>query len=248
VLAEEIPELQNLVGKTFTSNKEEVKFTLDNLQSFTLTRFTPPELMGYKGRALVIDPDIFALEGTNIDELFETDMKENSIAACYRENKGSWDSSVMLLDCVKLKHWNLQDILYELTEKKTDKRVFMTLQREKYVQRLPWIWNSMNKIGLDSKILHTTTRLTQPWKTGLLIDYTQKALPKLFGFVPREPIYKLLGKYPTHYLPHPDKNVVDFFFSLLKNAIKDGAISEKDIEHEIREKNVRTDIFKILNN
>lgn len=246
ILAEELPEMQNLVGKTFTSNKEEVKFTLDNLQSFTLTRFAPPQLMNYKGRAIVIDPDIFALEGTNIDELFEMDMEGNSIAACYREDKECWESSVMLLDCEKLKHWNLRNIIYELTEKKTDKKVFMALQREKHIKRLSWIWNNMDKINPDSKILHTTARITQPWKTGLPINYTQKPLPKLFGFIRREPIHKLLGKYPTHYRPHPNKNIVDFFFTLLKSAIKDGEISEKYIEREIRKKNVRSDMFDVL--
>ncbi len=32
----------------------------DDLQSFTPTRFLPPQLMGYQGRAVVIDPDVFA--------------------------------------------------------------------------------------------------------------------------------------------------------------------------------------------
>jgi len=31
----------------------------DDLQSFTLTRFMPPELSGYKGGSVVIDSDIF---------------------------------------------------------------------------------------------------------------------------------------------------------------------------------------------
>src|SRR5216117_116177 len=33
----------------------------DDRQSFTPLRFLPPELMGYRGRAVVIDPDIFAV-------------------------------------------------------------------------------------------------------------------------------------------------------------------------------------------
>ena len=32
----------------------------NDLQSFTLTRFMPPELMNYQGRSVVIDPDVFA--------------------------------------------------------------------------------------------------------------------------------------------------------------------------------------------
>ena len=33
----------------------------DDLQSFTPLRFMPPELMGYQGRAVVVDPDVFAV-------------------------------------------------------------------------------------------------------------------------------------------------------------------------------------------
>jgi len=33
----------------------------DDLQSFTPLRFMPPELMGYAGRAVVTDPDVFAV-------------------------------------------------------------------------------------------------------------------------------------------------------------------------------------------
>ena len=44
----------------------------DDLQSFTPLRFLPPQLMGYQGRAVVIDPDIFATG--DIWELLSRDM------------------------------------------------------------------------------------------------------------------------------------------------------------------------------
>ena len=34
---------------------------MEDLQSFTPLRFMPPQLMGYEGRAIVIDPDVFAV-------------------------------------------------------------------------------------------------------------------------------------------------------------------------------------------
>ena len=52
----------------FLKQKEGCKFLrggvdriwhLDDLQSFTPLRFLPPKLMGYEGRAVVMDPDIF---------------------------------------------------------------------------------------------------------------------------------------------------------------------------------------------
>ena len=49
----------------------------DDLQSFTPTRFMPPKLMGYEGRAVVIDPDIFA--AADIWELLSRDMHGKAI-------------------------------------------------------------------------------------------------------------------------------------------------------------------------
>jgi len=48
-------------GKPYLRDGVHRKWHNNDLQSFTLTRFMPPELMGYKGRAVCIDPDVFAL-------------------------------------------------------------------------------------------------------------------------------------------------------------------------------------------
>jgi hypothetical protein len=80
----------------------------EDLQSFTPLRFMPPELMGYQGRAVVIDPDIFAVG--DAWELLTRDMQGKAILCRRRAGpKGRIDgclaSSVMLLDCAKLTHW-----------------------------------------------------------------------------------------------------------------------------------------------
>ena len=49
----------------------------DDLQSFTPLRFMPPELMNYHGRAVVMDPDIFA--AGDIWELLSRDMQGAAI-------------------------------------------------------------------------------------------------------------------------------------------------------------------------
>ncbi len=49
----------------------------DDLQSFTPLRFMPPQLMGYKGRAVVIDPDVFAVR--DVWELLNRDIQGNAI-------------------------------------------------------------------------------------------------------------------------------------------------------------------------
>ena len=108
------------------------------------------------------------------------------------------------------------------------------------------IWNSFDKITEKTKALHTTRRITQPWKTGLPIDFTPNPMPKIFGIIPRELIHKLLGKYPTHYLPHPDKEVEKFFINLVHEALEAGAITRYEIEEAIREKHVRSDLLNLI--
>ncbi len=74
-----------------------------DLQAFGPLRFLVPQLMSFQGRALVIDPDIFAI--ADVHELLQRDMNEKAII-CRRRSSGRYTSSVMLLDCARLKHWD----------------------------------------------------------------------------------------------------------------------------------------------
>ena len=105
----------------------------DDLQSFTPTRFLPPELMGYRGRAVVIDPDIFAI--ADVWELLSRDMQSKAILCRRRAGpKGIVDrclaSSVMLLDCAKLTHWKVEEAFNEMFEFKRDYQSWMCLRLE----------------------------------------------------------------------------------------------------------------------
>ena len=243
LLVDELEMFKEFDGVEFIRKQGDVrKFDMSDLQSFTLTRFMPPEQMNYTGKAVVIDPDIFTI--VDIDELFSIDLKGNAIAAC--EKNGSWDTSVMLLDCSKLKHWKVKDMLSDLREKKTDYITIMQLLKEQSVIDIPRIWNSLDELNSNTKLLHTTMRLTQPWKTGLPIEFTINPLPKVFGIIPREPIYKLIGKYPTHYKKHPSKEVESFFLELLKDALDDGAVSRDLLQSEVDKKHIRQDIFDVI--
>lgn len=237
-----MPLFQSFRGKTFYRSGLPIVYDPDDLQSFTLSRFLPPERMGYQGRAVVIDPDIFAI--ADITELLNLDLQGKAIAACTKKN--GWDTSVMVLDCAQLRHWNVAAMLDELTQKKADYHDFMSLKREKSVLELSRLWNSLDYLDAQTKMLHTTERLTQPWKTGLKIDFTRNPMQKLFGIIPREWIHKLLGKYPSHYQPHPDKNIEAFFFTLLGDAVRDGAIEEGFITAEITKKHIRADALQVL--
>ncbi len=233
---DENPDYLSFAGMEYKRGTELRKHDPKDLQFFTLSRFMPPELMNFDGRAIVIDPDVFALQ--DVTGLFELDMKSCSIAACGK--KGHYDSSVMLLENGLLKHWKIHDILETLREKKTDYRDLMELRFEK-VHEIPRIYNSIDKLTGQTVFLHTSNRITQPWKTGLLIDFTINKPNPLFGFIPRF----WVGK-PTHYKQHPDPLVVESFYSILKSAIERGAITYADIEVGVKNRDLRPDIRKIL--
>lgn len=242
IKVEDIPAFQSFVGKPYRKGNYDV-YTFKDLQSFTLTRFMPPELMGYEGRALVIDPDIYAL--SDVTELFDDPMNNASITAC---KKNPWDTSVMLLENSKLKHWKISDMLTDIASKKRTYEDIAQLRSEPKgsIRELARVWNNLDTLTPDTKMIHTTTRLTQPWKTGLPIDFTLNPMPKLFGIIPREPIHKLLGKYPTRYQKHPNPQIEKLFFTLLKETLSGGGLTEAEIDEAIARKDVRPDAKAIL--
>jgi len=238
---DEMPLFQHFVGKKFLREGKYTTYDPNDLQSFTMSRFLPPELMHYKGRAVVIDPDVFAL--TDINELFDTNLHSNALAAC---KKKGWATSVMLLDCSKLQHWNVSNMLTDISKGARDYRAIMSLADERNVLELPSEWNDYDHLDGGTKMLHTTGRLTQPWKTGLKIDFIRKDPGKLWGFIQKKPILWALGRWPMRYQPHPDKRIEKFFFTLLTDALRDGAVSEAQIQAEIDAGHVRPDMLDLV--
>ena len=64
-------------GQAFLRGNEKRIWLNEDLQSFTPLRFMPPELMGYQGRCVVTDPDVFAVG--DVMELLSRDMQGNRI-------------------------------------------------------------------------------------------------------------------------------------------------------------------------
>jgi len=227
----------------------------EDLQSFTPTRFMPPELMGYKGRAVVIDPDIFAI--ADIWELLSRDMQDKAIMCRPRSGtKGIIDrclaSSVMLLDCEKLSHWKVEEQFNAMFDFKRDYMPWICLRMEDRdtISLFENEWNDFDKLTPRTKMLHVTRRKTQPWKAGLPIDWRPAERFRLFPPVAwlmraRRHLfgeYALLGKYKEH----PDKNQEHFFFGLLKECMDKGIVTEDMLREEMRLNHVRHDAFAVL--
>jgi hypothetical protein len=247
---EDFPVLRTHEGDTYRSGGSRRSWCNDDLQSFTPLRFAPPERMGYAGRAVVIDPDVFAVG--DINELLDRDMDGMAILCRRRPPKpqraGYLASSVMLLDCAKLTHWQVDRNFAALFDGGQDYEDWMKLALEPpaTIGAFEPEWNDFDTLTARTKLLHNTRRRTQPWKTGLPVDFHINA--PLFGIIP-QPLIRSLRRlaFPADvYQPHPDTRQVEFFFDLLHECLEAQSISEAQLREEIANRHVRADLFEVL--
>lgn len=255
----DFPALRKRHGWPYLREGQRAVWDNNDLQSFTPLRFLPPSLMNYVGRALVIDPDVFAL--ADVWELLQRDMGGAAILArriCPKDGRSPyWASSVMLLDCSKLVHWQWEQALEEMFSMRRDYRKWMSLELEPpgSVAALDDEWNHFDQLDDATKLLHNTGRLTQPWKTGLPIDFIPKGsgrrhepalLSKMKGRV-----FALLRGRPFlpfgYYKRHPDPRQEALFFRLLRECVEAGEISTAFLRDEIERRHVRPDAFELMN-
>jgi len=248
------PFLAGREGQPFLRGGTQRVWRMDDLQSFTPLRFMPPSLMDGQGRAVVIDPDVFAIG--DIYELLSRDMGGAAVMGRHRSEKDvkSYQvaTSVMLLDCSRLQHWDCEADFARLFNSERDYKQWMVLAYEDpaTLGYLEPFWNDFDHLDGNTRLLHNTKRRTQPWKTGLKVDYTpadkfknkpvlasmNRLRARVFGE------YGLLGKYASH----PDIKQEQMFFGLLKEALEAGHVSESLVCEEISKNHVRHDAFEVL--
>lgn len=256
VCTDDYPWLQEHEGQEYLRDGLQRVWLNNDLQSFTPLRFTPPGLMGYQGRAVVIDPDIFAV--SDVWELLTRDMQGKAIMCRRRSGpKGYVDkclaSSVMLLDCAKLRHWNAKQGFLEMFAGTRDYHDWICLKLEDRdtLGLFENEWNDFDRLTSQTKMLHNTRRLTQPWKTGLPIDWRPAERYKIFpplAWLMRAR-RKLFGEYGLmgNYRRHPDTNQERLFFGLLAECLERGLVSKAEIEAEMASNHIRHDAFDVLN-
>jgi methylenetetrahydrofolate reductase (NADPH) len=71
------PVLTSKEGRTYLRKGRKATWINSDLQSFSPLRFLPPQLMDYKGIAIVTDPDVFAVSAdiAKLGELFDFNQK-----------------------------------------------------------------------------------------------------------------------------------------------------------------------------
>ena len=148
----------------------------------------------------------------------------------------------MLLDCAKLKHWNVAKQFEDMFSGKLDYDNWIVLANEPRgnIGYLESEWNDFDRLTSATKLIHNTKRRTQPWKTGLPIDFTNR-IPVIGRFLPENGI-RLWGKYKKH----PDPRQEALFFALLKECVDSGQISRQQIEAEMRSNHVRHDALEVM--
>ena len=226
----------------------------DDLQSFTPLRFMPPELMGYRGRALVIDPDVFAIG--EVWDLLARDMAGKAVMCVPRPGHNDradyLATSVMLLDCAKLAHWRVERDFNEMFEGKRDyvEWIDLGLESRGTIGLLEPEWNDFDHLDEKTRLLHNTKRRTQPWKTGLPIDFTVR--PAKLGANPgswvRFAKQRLLGdgKGREHYKRHPDPRQERLFVELLGECVAKGVVARALLKEHMAKNNVRHDILALI--
>ena len=251
---DDFPVLQQREGERFRRGGEWRIWRNDDLQSFTPLRFAPPELMGYQGRALVIDPDVFA-QG-DVWELLSRDMGGHAILCRAKTGRkgrgGAFATSVMLLDCARLRHWNLERDFGALFRGERDYMDWIGLHLEDpaTVGPLEPEWNDFDHLTPQTRMLHNTKRWTQPWKTGLPVDFRPADSFRLFP--PRHWLRRarraLFGDYrfAGHYRRHPDPAQERFFFGLLGECLTEGVVDEARLRAEMASHHLRPDALEVL--
>ena len=234
-------------GKRYLWNK-------NDLQSFTLLRFLPPSLMNFEGYSMVIDPDIFSVN--NFIDKFKNFEKDKLIMARSNpNNKKGLATSLMIFNNKLCKELDLEKKVHSVLSGKFDYNDLMNLTflEENKFTSLSSKWNSFDELDNETIFLHTTTRITQPWKTGLNVDFQQNYPKFRYKVIPNFPI-KILKeiitqkKHPPYskYIEHPNKDIQKFFFTLVSGALSENFIDKELINYNIKKKYIRSDFYKCL--
>jgi hypothetical protein len=146
-----------------------LKVKYQNITEFSLYRYLVPELCDFQGRAIYIDSDTVCL--SDIGELFDTPIGDADFLAKYEAYSGEklWGLSVMLIDCARCR-FDLEKIveeieagLYTMTDFSCMGPRFLA-HHPYQIGRLDPDWNVFDRSDQQTKLIHYTNLLAQPWK------------------------------------------------------------------------------------
>ena len=240
---EDFPILKDCIGRTYL-RKGKQKVFRDDLQSFTLLRFLIPTLVNQYDKILIIDPDIFALKSLN--ELDKLTSEEDKIYCTFYNQV---PRSEMMVGIAKNFNLEFNQILKDLFDLKIDYNDLMSLgfYNNSEIGIIPNNFNEHDSINSNTFMLHTTKRITQPWKNGLDIDFERHngIKVKLINYIKKFLFLKYNPEFISKkYIFHKNKDVYNFILNLFVESIKNNYLNIKQIEESVDNKFIGKIFYK----
>lgn len=228
--------LKKYHGKKYLRNGKLVKYDLNDLQSFTLLRFIPNDFL-FKGLCLVIDPDIFSVKNSQ-EHISAITSKDFDIYCTKIDNK--FRSEVMIINLNK-KIWDFDTLINNLFDLKIDYSDLISLKfvETEKIQELNKNFNHHDVLNDETFFLHTSNRITQPWKEGLNINFNNyfSKLYRLKNYIKMILNMEYDRKVMLNkFINHPDDNVNKFVTNCFKEALANNFISKYEILDAVKKK------------
>jgi len=140
-----------------------------NVTEFSLYRFLIPALCGQIGRAIYLDSDMLCLR--DIGEVFEMSLNAHDLLAKRGDWGLGWALSVILFDCGRcsfdLEHCydQIDRGMYTYEDLASMTPRFLECHPLR-IGELDPRWNVFDDCREDTRLIHYTNLLTQPWKTA----------------------------------------------------------------------------------
>ena len=233
-------------GKKYLRNGKLTTFDNNDLQSFTLLRFIPTKLK-INDYCLIVDPDIFAIKNpiSEIDKILDnnTDIYCTKISDKLR-------TEVMILN-LKKNIWNFDSLIDDLFNKRIDYSDLMNLKfiNNKRIKIIDSKFNDHDKINENTIFLHTSNRLTQPWKEGLEINF-KNHYSKIY--IIKNYIKFIIGKkydqkiISNKFIRHPDEKITRIVKNLFEEAYEENFININKIKTALFNKSISQKFFDSL--
>ena len=233
-------------GKKYLRNGKLTTYEYNDLQSFTLLRFMPTKL-SIKDFCLIVDPDIFAVTNP-IPEIEK--ILDNKIDVYCTKINNQLRSEVMILN-LKKNIWDFESIINDLFSQKIDYSDLINLKfiEKKKIKIINNKFNEHDNILTNTIFLHTSNRLTQPWKEGLKINFKTNFSKKYIIKNYIKYIFRMSydeKAISSKYIKHKNEQVLRFVCELFEEAYKNKFIKVSDIKFAINNKFISKNFFNRL--
>jgi hypothetical protein len=138
-----------------------------NFTEFSLYRFLIPQLCQHQGRAIFIDSDTVCR--ADIGELFDAPMDGAAMMCTKAYGTDTWGPSVLLMDCSQCR-FDLEQIVDEIEAGHYSYADFTQFGppflacHPHVIHQLDPHWNVFDRYDENTKVIHYTNLMTQPWK------------------------------------------------------------------------------------